>query len=58
MRSYILTEQERNIIKRYLETGEKLEGFKVLLHRCRKTQTIKQDLTLIDKFLKTTEKPK
>jgi hypothetical protein len=51
MRTYILTDQERRIIKKHLETGEKLEGYKVLLHRAKKTQTIKDDLTLIAKFL-------
>jgi hypothetical protein len=36
MREYILTPTERKIIKEYIETGKKLEGFKVLLHRARK----------------------
>lgn len=54
MREYILTDQERKIIKRYLETGEKLEGFKVLLHRCRHMQVITGDLSLIEQFLKKT----
>ena len=52
MRSYLLTEQERKMIRKFLETGDKLEGFKVLLYRCRHSQTtIKTDLDLIKKFL-------
>ena len=35
MRDYILTPSERKIIKRYLETDDKLEGFRVLLFRVR-----------------------
>lgn len=51
MREYILTEQEKNIIKKYLETGEKLEGFRMLLSRARNMQTINTDLELIKQFL-------
>jgi hypothetical protein len=51
MRKYLLTEQERAIINKYLKTGEKLENFKVLLHRCRHMKTINEDLELIKKFL-------
>ena len=40
MRTYILTEQERRMIRKFLETGDKLEGFKVLLHRCRNMKII------------------
>ncbi len=57
MREYLLTEQERQIIKKYAETGEKLEGFTMLLSRCRHMNTVNQDLELIKKFLaKTGEK--
>ena len=53
MREYILTDLERNIINRYLETGEKLEGYRVLRHISQKLNptTIKEDLELIQKFL-------
>ena len=53
MRDYILTPVERKIIKEYLETGKKLEGFKVLLHRARKqkTQQIADDEELLKQFL-------
>jgi len=51
MRSYILTENETEIIRRFLETGDKLEGFKVLLHRCRHMEKIEKDLELIKRFL-------
>lgn len=51
MRKRVLTPKERQIIKKYLETGEKLENFSVLLHRCRNMETIGEDLTQIKWFL-------
>jgi hypothetical protein len=51
MREYILTEQEKQIIKKYLETGEKLEGFRMLLSRCRNIESVNADLELIKAFL-------
>jgi hypothetical protein len=52
MRQYILTVTEKQIITKFLETGDKLEGFRVLLHRCKRLQTINQDLELVKQFLK------
>jgi hypothetical protein len=52
MRKYILTNQERQIINRYLETGEKIEGYAMLVSRCRHMQPIQEDLQLIEQFLK------
>lgn len=52
MREYILTDNEKRIIQKYIETGEKLEGQKMLLSRCRHMQTINNDLNLIEQFLK------
>ena len=51
MRKYLLTENERQIIKKYLDTGLRLEGFQVLLHRCHHMQIIDSDLELIKEFL-------
>jgi hypothetical protein len=51
MRQYLLTEQERQIIKKYIDTAEKLEGFKVLLHRCRHIETVQEDLNMIKQLL-------
>lgn len=51
MRKTILTDKERQIIKRYLENGEKLENFSVLVHRVRNMQTVNSDLELIKQFL-------
>ncbi len=51
MRQYILTQQERQIIKKFTETGEKLEGFAMLLSRCRHMDTITEDLAQIKWFL-------
>lgn len=54
MRDYILTPTERKIIKEYLETGKKLEGFKVILHRARKQnpKQISEDVELIGELLR------
>ena len=51
MREYVLTEQEKQIIKRFLENGEKLEGFRMLLKRCRNIESVNADLELIKQFL-------
>jgi len=51
MRKYILTDSERHIIKRYLKKGEKLDGYRTLLARCRSTENIREDLNLIDQLL-------
>jgi hypothetical protein len=55
LREYILTEQERKIIEEYLTTGKKLEGFKMIVFRARRMQTINKDLELIARFLKKVE---
>ena len=60
MRDYILTAAERQILKRYIETGDKLEGFRTLLCRIRKhdTKQVAEDEELIKRFLvKAGEKP-
>jgi hypothetical protein len=51
MRQYILSEQEKKVIEEYMETGKKLEGFKVVLHRARHLQTVNTDLEIIKQFL-------
>jgi hypothetical protein len=51
MRQYILTEQEKQVIKEYLETGKKLEGFRTILCRVRNMQAVSADLELIKQFL-------
>lgn len=58
MREYILTEKERQIIKRYIETGEKLEGFKIILHRARNMQIVNSDLELIKTLLSKVQEQK
>jgi hypothetical protein len=45
MHEYVLTEQEKAMIKKYLETGEKLE-------------TVNADLELIKQFLSKVEEQK
>ena len=55
MREYLLTELEKTVIKEYLETGKKLEGFRVILHRVRNMQPVNVDLELIKQFLSKVE---
>jgi len=60
MRDYVLTPNERKIIKEYIETGKKLEGFRVLLCRARKQspEQIISDSELLKQLLaKAGEKP-
>jgi len=57
MRLYILSPKEKRTIKRYLETGECLDGFSVLLHRCKyNLPQIKEDLGLIEQLLQKEER--
>jgi hypothetical protein len=53
LRDYILTPGEKRIIKEYLENGNKLEGFYVLVNRIRKhdPKTIASEEDLIRQFL-------
>ncbi len=55
MREYILTANEKAIIQRYLETGERLEGYAMLVSRCRNMGTISSDLELIKRFIEKVE---
>lgn len=53
MRSYILTERERKTLERHVETGEKLDGFTVLVHHLKKHRdTINEDLELVEASLR------
>ena len=52
MRTYILTEHERKIVERFLENGEKLDGFRVLLYNIRKAKSkLELDLMLISDLI-------
>ncbi|MFQ6068820.1 MAG: hypothetical protein ACE5KD_04665 [Candidatus Bathyarchaeia archaeon] len=56
MRSKILTEHERHLLRVFLSDGIKQEGFKVLLHRMRKNiNRIKDDVKLMLKVLEKLE---
>lgn len=58
MRAYILSERERDLLRHYLDKGEMLDGFRVLIHYLKKYRaTIKQDIDLIDRALEKIEKP-
>lgn len=50
-RTHLLTETERQSIKNYLEKGEENDDFETLVNRCRKMQTLREDLDLINRFL-------
>jgi hypothetical protein len=58
MRGYVLTANEREIIRRYIENEERLEGFAMLLNRCGSIETVNADLELIKKFLAKVESAK
>lgn len=51
MREYILTANEKEIIKQYIENGTRLEGFAMLQTRCKSIETVNADLELIQQFL-------
>ena len=49
VRAYILTERERTILKRFIDTGEKLNGFDILFHYLNKYQSqLREDFDLIE----------
>ena len=53
MHKAILSDKERQIIKCYLETGEKVQGFRMLKVRLkRKYKRIREDFELIEKMRK------
>lgn len=54
MRTYIITQREREIIRVYLERGERLEGFRMLVSRARKLdlKDIDQQISLLKAFIK------
>ena len=52
MRAYVITDLERKIIKRFLETGEQLDGFRTLKMRIKRhNKRVLEDSDLIKKFV-------
>jgi hypothetical protein len=52
VRLYILTEYERKMLQRFLENGEKLNGFRNLIYNLKKGhKTLESDLKLIKDVL-------
>lgn len=52
MRGYILTEHEREILETYLEKAIKLDGFRVLVFRIRKShERLRDDIKLVEAVL-------
>lgn len=48
MREYILTQRERKILKMYIESGTKLNGFSVLVLRLKRaSKKLLEDMELI-----------
>jgi len=53
MREYILTPREREILKTYIESGIKLNGFSVLALRLKRaSKTLLEDIEIIKAALK------
>jgi CBS domain-containing protein len=50
-RRRLLTDKEKKVIKKYLETGRKPKGFQKTLHRCQGMQAVQEDLDLVGQFL-------
>ena len=56
MREYILTEREREILKTFIETGLKLNGFSVLTNRLKRAnKRLMEDMELIRSALEKLE---
>jgi len=52
VREYILTDRERGILKRFLDSGERLEGFASIVWLLRRVERrLKGDLELIEAVL-------
>ena len=52
MRNYVLTQHEREMAREFLETGKKLNGFRVLILRMRENvEAVESDLDLIKKVI-------
>ena len=52
MRKYILTDHEREMIQKYLDSGLKINGFAVLKHNIGKNiEIISEDLELMKKLI-------
>lgn len=55
MREYILTDNERKILKAYLSKETKLQGFSMLVFRARQSEKrLRDDLALLHRILKKT----
>jgi hypothetical protein len=57
VRAYILTERERELLNRYVQNNEKLNGFSVLIHYLKKTEKpLIEDAELVKKALEKVRK--
>jgi hypothetical protein len=53
MRQYVFTNVEREILETYLNSGVKLQDFRILMYRIKKNhELLKNDLKLVDAVLK------
>jgi hypothetical protein len=56
VREYVLTENERAILKQFLSDGTKLQGLSMLVFRARQAEKrLADDLALVKKVLKKAE---
>jgi len=56
LREYILTQNEKKILKAYLSNETKLQGFSMLVFRARQSEKrLADDLALLQRVLKKTE---
>lgn len=56
MREYVLTRNERKILKAFLSDGTKLQGLSMLVFRARQSRKrLVDDLVLVQKVLKKAE---
>lgn len=54
MRAYVITGLERKIIRRFLENGEQLDGFRTLKMRIKRHhKRVLEDSEFIKKFIET-----
>ena len=51
MKTHVLTPRQKEIMNEFIETGKKLEGFYVVVHRVKNNlPVVEEELKLIKKF--------
>lgn len=53
MREYVLTDNERAILKRFVSTGDRMQGLSMLVFRAKQSERrLSEDLALVKKALR------